>query len=168
MLLVRIHIPLRGCKTFSSQLSPSQFKGIGLGLGHAVSCLLSEQEAAFLLSAHESNLWVDLGHMFGRRLSLEISISGAVNTLAFANFSQALGRPAQGKAFKSYGHMTVDYSKQELSTNGETRAELGSKLGSVGKVLHQAFGGPQDVEGVVVGKDIYIVQTRPQPWVCVE
>jgi hypothetical protein len=47
-------------------------------------------------------------------------------------------------------------------------AQAGRLLGAVGQELEAAFGGPQDVEGVFVGRDfadalLYIVQTRPQP-----
>ena len=57
----------------------------------------------------------------------------------------------------------MDYSKQELSTSEEKRAEVGEKLAAAGVDLEEAFGGPQDVEGALVGNDIFIVQTRPQP-----
>ena len=46
-----------------------------------------------------------------------------------------------------------------------TRAPLqvGLKLAEVGKQLEEEFGGPQDVEGVLIADDIHLVQTRPQP-----
>ena len=37
------------------------------------------------------------------------------------------------------------------------------RLLGVGVQLEQAFGGAQDVEGCIVGKDLFVVQTRPQP-----
>lgn len=41
--------------------------------------------------------------------------------------------------------------------------QVGKKLAKVGALLEDSFGGAQDVEGAFVGKDLYIVQTRPQP-----
>lgn len=95
------------------------------------------------------------------RLSLG-KFDGSVHTLAFANFSEemVLGTgPANGKVV----HLTVDYSKKPLTVDPIFRRQLGQRLGAVGFFLERKFGGPQDVEGCVVGKDIFIVQTRPQP-----
>ncbi|XP_050372459.1 phosphoglucan, water dikinase, chloroplastic [Argentina anserina] len=84
-----------------------------------------------------------------------------VRTLAFANFSEELlgAGPADGEVI----HLTVDYSKKPLTVDPVFRRQLGQCLGAVGFFLEQKFGCPQDVEGCVVGKDIFIVQTRPQP-----
>ena len=41
--------------------------------------------------------------------------------------------------------------------------QVGLKLAEVGKQLEQVFEGPQDVEGVLIGDDVHLVQTRPQP-----
>ncbi|KAM5569788.1 phosphoglucan, water dikinase, chloroplastic [Rosa sericea] len=86
---------------------------------------------------------------------------GNVRTLAFANFSEELlgAGPADGEVI----HLTVDYSKKPLTVDPVFRRQLGQRLGAVGFFLEQKFGCPQDVEGCVVGKDIFIVQTRPQP-----
>ena len=91
--------------------------------------------------------------------------AGNVQTLAFANFSKALAKAAkapEGEA-PAYGPVHLDYSKQALSTDKDKRAALGKQLAAVGAELEKAFGGAQDVEGAVVGSDIFIVQTRPQP-----
>eukprot|EP01018_Ginkgo_biloba_P006356 Gb_12513 [translate_table: standard] len=88
---------------------------------------------------------------------------GNVKTLAFANFSEELvvvtGGPADGKIMG----LTVDYSKKPLSLDPVYRHQLGQRLATTGFFLEQKFGCPQDVEGCLVGNDIYIVQTRPQP-----
>ena len=88
---------------------------------------------------------------------------GLVRTLAFANFSEELlvrgGGPADGEVI----HLTVDYSKKPLTVDSTFRCQLGQRLCSVGFFLERKFGCAQDVEGCVVGKDVYIVQTRPQP-----
>ncbi|KAK3027339.1 hypothetical protein RJ639_041580 [Escallonia herrerae] len=87
---------------------------------------------------------------------------GLVRTLAFANFSEemVLGPgPADGEVIQ----LTVDYSKKPLTVDPIFRRQLGQRLGAVGFFLERKFGCPQDVEGCVVGKDIFIVQTRPQP-----
>ncbi|KAL8262896.1 hypothetical protein R6Q59_024245 [Mikania micrantha] len=86
---------------------------------------------------------------------------GVVRTLAFANFSEEMvvGGVADGEVV----HLTVDYSKKPLTVNPVFRQQLGQKLGAVGLFLERKFGSAQDVEGCVVGKEVFIVQTRPQP-----
>ncbi|KAL8030946.1 hypothetical protein ABFX02_14G319400 [Erythranthe guttata] len=88
---------------------------------------------------------------------------GAVQTLAFANFSEEMvvrgGGPADGEVVR----LTVDYSKKALTVDSVFRQQLGQRLGAVGLFLEQKFGCAQDVEGCLVGEDVFIVQTRPQP-----
>ncbi|KAL0365837.1 UNVERIFIED_CONTAM: Phosphoglucan, water dikinase, chloroplastic [Sesamum radiatum] len=67
--------------------------------------------------------------------------------------------PADGEVIQ----LTVDYSKKPLTVDPIFRQQLGQRLGAVGFFLEQKFGYPQDVEGCLVGNDIFIVQTRPQP-----
>lgn len=57
----------------------------------------------------------------------------------------------------------VDYSKQALSVSSDARVELGRRVGAVAACMERAFGGAQDVEGCLVGEELYVVQTRPQP-----
>ncbi|XP_060181699.1 phosphoglucan, water dikinase, chloroplastic [Lycium barbarum] len=86
-----------------------------------------------------------------------------VRTLAFANFSEEMvvggNSPADGEVI----HLTVDYSKKPLTTDPVFRRQLGQRLGAVGFYLERKFGSPQDVEGCLVGNEIFIVQSRPQP-----
>ncbi|KAJ0988966.1 hypothetical protein J5N97_007322 [Dioscorea zingiberensis] len=88
---------------------------------------------------------------------------GSVSTLAFANFSEELlvlnSGPANGEVIR----LTVDYSKKPLTVDPIFRRQIGQRLCAIGFFLEQKFGCPQDVEGCVVGKDIFIVQSRPQP-----
>ncbi|OIT07698.1 PREDICTED: phosphoglucan, water dikinase, chloroplastic [Nicotiana attenuata] len=86
-----------------------------------------------------------------------------VRTLAFANFSEEMvvggNTPADGEVI----HLTVDYSKKPLTIDPIFRRQLGQRLGAVGFYLERKFGSPQDVEGCLVGNEIFIVQSRPQP-----
>ncbi|RWR87190.1 phosphoglucan, water dikinase, chloroplastic isoform X1 [Cinnamomum micranthum f. kanehirae] len=88
---------------------------------------------------------------------------GKVSTLAFANFSEEMlvlnAGPADGEVIRA----TVDYSKKPLTVDPIFRRQLGQRLCAIGFFLERKFGCPQDVEGCMVGKDIFIVQTRPQP-----
>ncbi|CAH9136523.1 unnamed protein product [Cuscuta epithymum] len=86
-----------------------------------------------------------------------------VRTLAFANFSEELVVRGSGPADGEVIRLTVDYSKKPLTVDPIFRRQLGQQLGTVGFFLESKFGCPQDVEGCLVGKDIYIVQSRPQP-----
>ncbi|KAJ8755383.1 hypothetical protein K2173_019181 [Erythroxylum novogranatense] len=89
--------------------------------------------------------------------------NGNVRTLAFANFSEEMLVSAAGPADGEVIRHTVDYSKKRLTVDPIFRRQLGERLCAVGFFLERKFGGPQDVEGCMVGNDIYIVQTRPQP-----
>ena len=84
--------------------------------------------------------------------------TGAVKTLAFASFSQAI-QPAPGGGLT---RKTVDYSGVKLSCDDEARRQLGQRLAAVARCVEDAFGKPQDIEGAMVGDDIILVQARPQ------
>ncbi|XP_047333546.1 phosphoglucan, water dikinase, chloroplastic isoform X2 [Impatiens glandulifera] len=86
-----------------------------------------------------------------------------VRTLAFANFSEEMLVLDSGPASGEVTRVTVDYSKKALTTDAVFRRQIGQRLCSVGFFLERKFGCPQDIEGCVIGEDIYIVQTRPQP-----
>ncbi|KDP32558.1 hypothetical protein JCGZ_13108 [Jatropha curcas] len=88
---------------------------------------------------------------------------GLVQTLAFANFSEEMLVSGAGPADGEVIRLTVDYSKKPLTVDPIFRRQLGQRLCAVGFFLERKFGCPQDVEGCLIGKDIYIVQTRPQP-----
>lgn len=88
---------------------------------------------------------------------------GLVKTLAFANFSEELLVRSGGLADGEVIRLTVDYSKKSLTLDPAFRRQLGQQLCTIGFFLERKFGCPQDVEGCVVGRDIFIVQTRPQP-----
>ncbi|KAJ0232378.1 Phosphoglucan [Hirschfeldia incana] len=90
-------------------------------------------------------------------------LDGIVKTLAFANFSEELLVSGKGPADGKYVRLTVDYSKKRLTVDSVFRQKLGQRLGSVGFFLERNFGCAQDVEGCLVGEDVYIVQSRPQP-----
>jgi len=84
--------------------------------------------------------------------------SGAVTTLAFANFSDALWPEPDG----GLRHTRVDYSQVSLSLEPEARKQLGRRLAAIAQFVESAFHQPQDIEGVVKGGEIYLVQSRPQ------
>lgn len=84
--------------------------------------------------------------------------SRRVKTLAFANFSDALWpEPAGGMMRK-----IVDYSQVPLSLEREAREKLGLRLAAIASFVETALKEPQDIEGVVKGDEIYLVQSRPQ------
>lgn len=106
------------------------------------------------------------------RLAVDKATSD-VTTLAFANFTEAL-LPSQVPASSTSSDGSVgvlhecsvrvlDYSQQVLSRSVDARKQLGARLGGVAALLEREFGGPQDVEGCLVGDAVFVVQTRPQP-----
>lgn len=90
-------------------------------------------------------------------------LDGKVTTLAFANFSEELMVLNSGPTDGEMSRRTVDYSKKPLSVDATFREQFGQRLAAIGQYLEQKFGSAQDVEGCLVGPDIFIVQSRPQP-----
>jgi phosphoglucan,water dikinase len=91
-------------------------------------------------------------------------LDGLVRTQSFANFSDEMvvdeSSPLASGRVRT---CTVDYSRQQLSSDSELRARLAQRLATVGFFLEQRLGAPQDIEGCVVADKVYIVQSRPQP-----
>lgn len=56
----------------------------------------------------------------------------------------------------------LDYSQVRLSREMGALEELATRLAQAGRFIARERGCPQDIEGVVTGDCIYIVQTRPQ------
>lgn len=54
----------------------------------------------------------------------------------------------------------VDYSKERIVNDAGYREEVLRKIAEVGIAVEKALGSPQDIEGVVVGGEVYVVQTR--------
>ena len=55
------------------------------------------------------------------------------------------------------------YSKEPLIVDGRFREEMIRKLGAVGSRIEHHYGGiPQDIEGLILNGEVYIVQSRPQ------
>eukprot|EP00897_Mesotaenium_endlicherianum_P010694 jgi/Mesen1/9653/ME000671S09008 len=88
---------------------------------------------------------------------------GSTRTLAFANFSELLSVSSSTAADGTMVSKVADYSKQALSRSSDARKDLGRRLAAVGQYLEKELGCAQDIEGCLVGDDIYIVQARPQP-----
>jgi phosphoglucan,water dikinase len=84
--------------------------------------------------------------------------AGTVTTQAFANFSHGLFSVSSGvQALR-----TLDYSLIELSREQTARINLAQELTGIARRVEEHFRRPQDIEGCVVGKEIYLVQSRPQ------
>jgi phosphoglucan,water dikinase len=110
--------------------------------------------------------------------------SGAVDILAFANFSTAarptavaagVSPPGQSPPGRLPGSTSgelpdatgissqiIDYSQVNLSRDPAALISLAFRLCKIGVLVEQALGKPQDIEGVVIGDKVYLVQTRPQ------
>ena len=58
---------------------------------------------------------------------------------------------------------SVDYTAYPLFYDGDALNGMTSRLAELGRSLESAMGGqPQDIEGVICGDQIYVVQSRPQ------
>jgi phosphoglucan,water dikinase len=81
-----------------------------------------------------------------------------VQMLAFASFSHALWPDSEGGLIRK----PLDYSSIELSKDKGFRDYLGRRLGAIGRFVEGRLGRPQEIEGMVSGDTIYLVQARPQ------
>jgi phosphoglucan,water dikinase len=81
-----------------------------------------------------------------------------VQTVAFANFNYALRADSRGGAKREL----VDYSRVPLSRESGLRRDLGRRFAAIGIRVENEFGKAQDIEGAIMGNDIYLVQSRPQ------
>lgn len=85
-------------------------------------------------------------------------LTGEVRLLAFANFSRAIFPNPRGGTFAE----TPNYSQTQFSLDASFRQFLGKTLTAVGSFVERALGTPQDIEGVIAGETVYLVQSRPQ------
>ena len=56
----------------------------------------------------------------------------------------------------------TDYSADPLVWDAAYRADLLARIAAVGIAVERTLGCAQDIEGVVMDGDVYVVQTRPQ------
>jgi len=115
---------------------------VAVGLGETLAC-----------AANSGSAWRLLARKDG----------GGVDTLSFANFSEAL----RVDAARGVVTETVAYQDEPLTASAEARVTLGERLAAAGAALESHFGAPQDVEGAVVDGVVHVVQSRPQPGVVV-
>jgi phosphoenolpyruvate synthase/pyruvate phosphate dikinase len=87
--------------------------------------------------------------------------TGAVRLLACATFGFAL-RPALVPGTAGATLERLNYARVPLSAVPGTAERLGQRLARVADCLEHEFGRPQDAEGVWVGEELALVQTRPQ------
>lgn len=85
-------------------------------------------------------------------------LTGEVCILSFASFSQAVW-PDDGGGLIS---RLVNYTTVEFASSKQFRNRLSARLGAIGRVVEESFDQPQDIEGLVSGDVIYLVQSRPQ------
>lgn len=88
-----------------------------------------------------------------------------VEQVSFASYSSAL-IPGDISSSCELCRKVVNYSKEWMTTNDETRTEVVKRIAMIVIMLEDAFDGPQDVEGAIksnnASTDIHIVQVRPQ------
>jgi len=85
-----------------------------------------------------------------------------VRLLSFATFSFAL-TPSDAPS-GDLAKRRVHYSRERFSQEPQLRTRLGAQLVAIGTFLESkaAFQQPQDIEGLLLKDDIFLVQSRPQ------
>lgn len=84
--------------------------------------------------------------------------TGDTELTACASYSLAL----RSTATKGITAELIDYTTVPLSADPSAATALGRRLATLAEFLEAELGRPQDVEGVVAGGKLYLVQTRPQ------
>ncbi len=84
--------------------------------------------------------------------------TGAVRMLSFASFSYAFVPGPPGELSRE----VTDYTGASLSTDEKARMTTGERLMNIAVSVEKDLGKPQDIEGVISGDEIYLVQSRPQ------
>ena len=87
--------------------------------------------------------------------------TGEVRTTQFASVGAA--RFSDAAAPGGWREEAVDYSRRALSSDAEARRRLAARLAAAGAALEAEAGAAQNAEGCVVGEEVWVVQTRPQP-----
>jgi phosphoglucan,water dikinase len=83
--------------------------------------------------------------------------TGAAHLTACASFSIALRPSSDGVRAER-----LDYSRVPLSSDPSAALQLGKRLAAIASMLEENLGRPQDVEGVCVGDEVFLVQARAQ------
>eukprot|EP00916_Digyalum_oweni_P016388 GHVL01026875.1.p1 GENE.GHVL01026875.1~~GHVL01026875.1.p1 ORF type:complete len:1084 (-),score=146.71 GHVL01026875.1:279-3530(-) len=85
--------------------------------------------------------------------------------LSFCSFSYGIElettQSNPHEAFKTHA-VCHNYCGDLMTTSHSYRSKLAIRLCQIARELESAFGGAQDIEGCIVGLDVYIVQTRSQ------
>jgi len=84
--------------------------------------------------------------------------------MSFANFSAAAvatDAPRNRKGQRR-GTEPIDYSMQPLSTDAAARTKLGQRLAMLARLVDGTLEGAHEVEGVVVGDNLYLLRAHPQ------
>ncbi len=84
--------------------------------------------------------------------------TGEVSVLSYASWSTARTPGGAG----ALNRIRVRYDRERLSARLGELEELGRQLGAVGRLVEDSFGAPQDIEGVIRGGRVTLVQARPQ------
>lgn len=126
-----------------------------------------------LAFANFSEAMLPAGQTGSRANSPNLELAGVAGSRAGGLYSKSGssmsgsmdGGSGGGDSGKVYECATkvLDYSKMQLSVSADARVALAQRIGAVASCMERAFGGAQDVEGCLVGEDLYVVQTRPQP-----
>jgi phosphoglucan,water dikinase len=84
--------------------------------------------------------------------------TGDIEMLAFASYSASLVPDVRTGVRRAL----IDYSKVPFSEDYRFRTALGARIGHIACGVEKVFGLPLDIEGLVAGGTICLVQARPQ------
>jgi phosphoglucan,water dikinase len=121
------------------------------------------------ISCHRDEVYVELAVGLGEALAsaavpgspyrlLCHKTSEETRMLAFASFSDAIQPDPSGGTVRR----VVQYSDVGLSRDPAFARQLGKRFAAIARFMEGALGRPQDIEGALVGEEVYLVQSRPQ------
>ncbi|MEJ2697589.1 MAG: PEP/pyruvate-binding domain-containing protein [Candidatus Sulfobium sp.] len=126
---------------------------------HTVNPVTGERDEVYIELAAGLGEVLASGRLPGTPYRMVCSRHAAgARMLSFASFSQAFLPGPDGGITRE----VMDYSRTRFSTDEKFRKDMGKRLTNIAVYVEERLGKPQDIEGIISGEEICLVQSRPQ------
>ncbi|MCI4626975.1 MAG: hypothetical protein L3V56_13600, partial [Candidatus Magnetoovum sp. WYHC-5] len=116
------------------------------------------------INRNSDEVYVELAPGLGETLTSSKANGSAYRIVCKANKDKTDLLNLKMLSFANYsniGKKTIDYTKEPLTINDLYRKNIARRLFQIAICVEETFDNkPQDIEGVIVGDDIYVVQSR--------
>lgn len=125
---------------------------VGNHPGHALSCICQKSDLEITVLSYPSKHLAHYGQ--GVIFRSDSNAEDLDNYSGAGLYDSVLAQPSPSRV--------VDYTEEPLLWNQSFRNDLLLEVVVACIEVEKAMGAPQDIEGVVQGERVYIVQSRPQ------